>query len=369
MRFSCDRDIVVREIGNAQEVIASRNTLSVLSNVFLSSDQDRLTVRATDLKVGFETSVPVRTASSGSTTVFCDKLLGIFRSLPPGEVQVSLDEEAMLLSIHPTQRKIEFDLRSISTEKYPEPQDLPDELYFEFPQNQFLSLVAKTLFAVSDDETRYFLNGVYLEHVEGGLRMVATDGKRLSQATANVGLDSPSFRGVIIPPKVFSLLRKLAGGEGNLRIAVTDKTVFFQFGPYRLSSNLIDAQFPDYNRVVPANQDKRILVATRELSEALRRVSLLVEQKSRKILVSANQGSLTVHSAEGEMGKAKEEISCQYEGPEVTFALNYQYLLDPLREMPEESAALEFTGADKALTLRAEPASEYFHVIMPMQQG
>jgi DNA polymerase-3 subunit beta len=369
MRFTCDRDAVSREVANAQEVIASRNALSVLSNVYLSTERNTLSIRATDLKVGFETSLAVKTTAAGSTTVFCDKLLGIFRSLPAGEVDVALDEKAMLLSIRPVQRKIEFDLKSISPDKYPEPQEIPEELYFEFPQKEFLGMVAKTLFAVSDDETRYFLNGVYLEKTETGLRMVATDGKRLSLATANATLGAASFKGVIVPPKVFGLLRKLASGEGNLRIAITDKIVFFQFGDYRLSSNLIDAQFPDYSRVIPKKQSQRILVETHALGEALRRVSLLVEQKSRKILMSVADGGLTIHTAEGEMGKASEEISCQYQGPEHTFALNYLYILEPLKEMPQTTAALEFTEPDKALTLRSDPESQYFHIIMPMQQG
>jgi DNA polymerase III subunit beta len=368
MKFSCDKDTVAREIANAQEVIASRNALSVLSNVHLEVKGDSLTIRATDLKVGFETSVQVKGSSPGVTTVFCDKLLGVFRSLPPGEVEVSLEDSQMLLSIKPTQHKIEFELKSIAPDKYPEQQQVPPELYFEFPQKDFLDMVAKTLFAVSDDETRYFLNGVYVERGDDGLRMVATDGKRLSLARSSAPVTAPNLKGVIVPPKIFGLLRKLSSGEGTLRIAITDKSIFFEVSGYKLSSNLIDAQFPNYDRVIPKKQSRKIVVDRDPLSDALRRVSLLVEQKSRKVLLSVADDSLTVHTSEGEMGKASEQIVCQYQGPSLTFAVNFAYLMEPLRAMEEKSVAVEFTEADKALTLRGEPSADFFHVIMPMQQ-
>lgn len=368
MRFSCDKDTMARELANAQEVIASKNALSVLSNVFLQTENDLLTIRATDLKVGFETSLSVKTATPGTTTVFCDKLLGIVRSLPPGEVEVSLDEEQMLLSIRPTGRKIEFDLKSIAPDKYPEQQVVPEELYFEFPQKDFLGMVAKTIFAVSDDETRYFLNGVYLERTEEGLRMVATDGKRLSLASSSAPVTAAAFKGVIVPPKIFALLRKLASGEGSLRIAITDKNVFFALSRYRVFSNLIDAQFPNYDRVIPKKQSRRIVVEREPLSDALRRVSLLVEQKSHKVLLSVADDNLTVHTSEGEMGKASEQIACQYQGPSLTFAVNFAYVMEPLKEMAEKTLVVEFTESDKALTIRSEPSGDYFHVVMPMQQ-
>jgi DNA polymerase-3 subunit beta len=369
MKFSCDREVLTREIANAQEIIASRNALSILSNVFLSAGDDTLSIRATDLKVGFETSIPVKTDKAGSTTVFCDKLLGIFRSLPPGEVTVTHDDDQNLLSIRPVNRKIEFDLKSVSPEKYPEQVEVPEELYFEFPQNQFIDMVVKTIFAVSDDETRYFLNGVYIERSNDGLRMVATDGKRLSLASAQAAVTAANLKGVIVPPKIFSLLRKLASGEGTLKIAITDKNVFFLVSNYRLSSNVIDAQFPNYERVIPRKQSHRLIVETESLNTALRRVSLLVEQKSRKVMLTIADDSLTIHTSEGEMGKASEEIPCQYQGPSTTIAVNSAYLLEPLREMSEKTAAIEFTESDKAVTLRSEPSGHYFHVVMPMQQA
>ncbi len=367
MKFSCDRDPLLKEIAIAQEVISSRNALSILSNVYLETSEDGLSIKATDLKVSFETMVPANVEGEGATTVYCDKLLGILRSLPGGEIHFDLSDDLML-TIQPVDRRIDFSLRCISPDKYPEQQKIPEELYSLFPQKDLNDMVAKTAFAVSDDETRYFLNGVYLESTDAGFHMVATDGKRLSLITKTGGIGASDLKGVIVPPKIFHLMRKLSTNEGNLSIAITEKSIFLKFGPYEISSNLIDAQFPDYGRVIPEHQDKKIVVETELLDQALRRVSLLVEQKSKKLLMTAGDNNLRIHSVEGEIGRAVEELPCEYPGDEVTFAVNYMYVMEPLREMESDKVCLEFSESDKAITLTSEPRTDFFHIVMPMQQ-
>lgn len=368
MRFSCERDPLLKEIAVAQEVISSRNALSILSNVYIEAAQQGLVVRATDLKVSFETTVAVDIEQTGATTVYCEKLLGILRSLPPGKIRFDLSDD-MMLTIQPIDRRIDFSLRCISPDKYPEQPRVPEELYFQFSQKDLNDMVAKTAFAVSDDETRYFLNGIYLQNSDDGLRMVATDGKRLSLISKSGAIGRSDFKGVIVPPKIFQLMRKLSSGEGQLSVAVTEKSIFLEFGPYRISSNLIDAQFPDYARVIPEHQENHIIVETKLLDEALRRVSLLVEQKSKKVLVTAADGNLRIHSVEGEIGRAVEELPCEYGGTDVTFAVNYLYVLEPLHETDSAKVRLEFTQSDKAITLTSEPRTDYFHIVMPMQQA
>jgi DNA polymerase-3 subunit beta len=368
MHFACERDILLKEIAIAQEIISSRNTLSILSNVLLNCQDNVLTIKATDLKVSFQTQIEVETKASGSITVFCDKLLGILRSLPEGELEIKLDENLMV-SIRPVFQKIDFNLKSVPSDKYPEIKEITDDSYFEVPQNDFLDMISKTLFAVSSDETRYFMNGVYLENADGELIMVATDGRRLSYISKKIDVTVPEFNGVIIPPKILHLIRKLAPGEGQLSIAVGDNNLFVRFNQHRVSSNLIDAQFPNYKRVIPEKQEHRLLVEKDSLQAALRRVSLLVEEKSRRIQLGIEPANMVVNSSEGEIGSAKEEVPCEYEGPEMTIAANYMYLLEPLREAAEEKICLEFTEPDKAVTLRPVPEKDYFHIVMPMQVG
>ncbi len=365
MKFTCERDVLIKEISVAQEIISSRNVLSILSNVMLEAADSTLSIRATDLKVGFETRIPVEVAQEGSSTVFCDKLLGILRSLPEGEVEFETSENDVF-SIRPVFRKIDFQLKSISSEKFPEIQQAQSDSFFEFPQSAIIEMIRQTAFAVSDDETRYFMNGVYMENVDGHLVMVATDGRRLSYIRSEEESELPDFPGAIVPPKVLGLVRKLAGGEGTVRMSITPKAVFFHFDNQKLSSSLIEGQFPNYQRVIPESQQYAVTVDRNELSEALRRISLLVE-KSRRIYMKIADGSIAISSEQSEIGVAHEELSCTYSGPETLMALNYVYLTEPLKVIESEQVEILFSEATKALTVYSVPRSSYFHIIMPMQ--
>ena len=366
MKFTCGRDELIREISIAQEIIASRNVMSILSNVMMIVESNSLTIKATDLKVGFETQIPVEMHNQGRTTVFCDKLLGVLRSLPEGEVEFELNEN-MLLNIRPVFKKIDFQLKCISSEKYPEMVNVEDREFFEFSQKDFVQMIANTVFSVSDDETRYFMNGVYLEKTDDNLVMVASDGKRLSYISKQIGKNIGDISGLIIPPKLLNMLRKLLPGEGVLSLCFTEKNVFTRYGNNLLSSNIIDGQFPDYRRVIPESQEYEAIVQKDMLENAIKRVALLVEQKSRRIFLALSEDNLTVSSEESEIGQAKEEVSCQYKGPEETIALNYLFLTEPLKEMEEELVRIAFTEANKAVTVTSSPEKDYVHVVMPMQ--
>ncbi len=365
MKFTCDKASILREVSVAQDIISSRNALSILSNVLIEVADNTLILKATDLKVGFETQFPVDVAVPGSTTVYCDKFLGILRSLPEGEVE--FEQQDTRLVIRPLFKKIDFQLKSITSDKYPEIQEVSRDTFFTVPQVDLIEMITQTIFAISDDETRYFMNGVYFEKSESALIMVATDGRRLSYISKEVDGSIPDFAGVIVPPKVLNLVRKLASGEGDISIAVTDKNIFMQFDNQKISSNLIEGQFPNYRRVIPDAQEHRITINRDELVDALRRVSLLVEQKSRRVYMALNENSLVLNSEESEIGIAREEIACEYSGPETTIALNYLYLMDPLKVINHEEIALEYTEANKAISILSVPPGDYFHIIMPMQ--
>jgi DNA polymerase III subunit beta len=368
VKFTVERDQIIREIQVAQEIISSRSNMSILSNVLLQAQENSLTVRATDLKVSFETTLPVTVMEPGITTVFCDKLLGILRSVPSGEIEFEQNPNntGENFVIRPKFKKIDFKLRSIGADKFPEIQIQAPDGYFDIPQNQFIEMVSQTAFAVSDDETRFFMNGVFMEPDGDKLVMVATDGRRLSLISNDLPAGLDDFPGVIIPPKVLNLVKNLASGEGTLRMAVADKHVFFDFENHLISSALIDGQFPNYRRVIPETQHYSVVVDKAELNEALKRVSLLVE-KSRRIYMELSAGQMEIRSEESEIGIAREDIPVEYEGPETTVALNYTYLVEPLRVINSETISIHFTEANKAITIYSEPRSHYFHIVMPMQ--
>ncbi|MBI9103549.1 MAG: DNA polymerase III subunit beta [Spirochaetales bacterium] len=365
MKFKCDRNTILKEVSIAQDIISSRNALSILSNVLIEADNNTLLIRATDLKVGFETRIPVEVTVPGTTTIFCEKLLGILRSLPDEQINFELDGER--LKISPEIKKVKFQLKSIAADQYPEIKDINDEAYFEIPQKDFIEMISQTIFAVSDDETRYFMNGVYLENDEGNLIMVATDGRRLSFIKKNFDGVIGDFKGIIIPPKVLLLIRKLSSGEGNFFLAISDKNIFIKFDNQKISSNLIEGQFPNYHRVIPEKQEYEMIMDKNELSSALMRVSLLVENKSKRIYFALSEDVLTLSSEESEIGVAKEEIACKYNGPESSIALNYSYISDPLKVIKDEEVCIRYSEPNKAITILPSPETDYFHIVMPMQ--
>lgn len=366
MKFTCDKSGFAREISFAQEIIASRNALSIMSNVYLEVSGSTLTIRATDVKVAFETTIPVSEAVPGSVTVFCDKLTGILASIPDGDITIEQTDGRVALK--PANKKVRFQLKTISGEKFPELPRVPAESYFEIPAREFRGMVAQTIFAVSTDETRYFMNGVFMEKApEGGLAMVATDGRRLSYVRKQFDSPVPDFRGVIVPPKVLGIMLKRSGDEGMIAVAVTDKNIFLRFGSYWISSVLIEGQFPNYQKVIPQNQKASFSVLRSDLADALRRVSIFVEQKSHRTFFGLGSGSLVISSEESEIGTAREEVPCRYDGEDLTIALNYKYVEEPLKAMDAESLTVEFSEPSRAITIRPEPAGDYFHVVMPMQ--
>jgi DNA polymerase-3 subunit beta len=197
--------------------------------------------------------------------------------------------------------------------------------------------------------------------------MVASDGRRLSHIAKGIEPSVEDIKGVIVPPKILSLVRKLLPGEGNLALCITDRSIFVRFGERKLSSSLIDGQFPNYKRVIPESQQYTAVVQKDLLENALKRVSLLVEQKSRRIFITLKEGAMIVSSEESEIGMAREEVPCEYGGPEASIALNYLYLLEPLREIETETVALQHTDTNKAVTLTSVPEKDYVHIVMPMQ--
>lgn len=367
MKFTCERSVLLKEVAIAQEIISSKNAISILSNIYIEADNDTLSIKATDLKVNFETKVPVMVIEPGHANVFGDKFLGILNSIPEGEIEFEQSESKV--SIRPTAKKVKFHLKSIASEKFPEFPVMDMENAFDIAVRDFKDMILQTAFAVSDDEMRYYMTGVYFEKKSDKLIMVATDGRRLAFIEKPAESSIKDFAGVIIPPKLLHILTKRSGDEGQVSLLVTDKNIFVRFGSYNLSSVLIDGNFPQYERVIPENQEQSFLVNRLEMLDALKRVNVLLEQKSHRIFLDLSKGSLAIYSDESEIGAAKEEIHCEYDGDEVTIALNYKYIEEPFRVMDDKEICIQFTDVSRAITIKPVPERDFFHIVMPMQSS
>jgi len=365
MQFTCNRDSILREITVANEIVPSSHALSHLSAVLLHASEDKLTIRATDIQVSFETQIPVFSEISGIAAVFCGKFLSILRSLPKGDVFISKEEERVKIT---DGEDIEFQLYSISVDSFPEMPICEESQYFSLAQKDLVHMIKQTIFAISDDETRYFMRGIYMESVKDKLVMVATDGRRLSHVYSLPGGDLPDFPGIIIPPKVLNLVAKLAIGEGNVYLAVVDRLIFIKFDNQKITSTLIDGKFPDYPRVIPEDQKFDFTVKRVEFNDAIRRVSLLSDQKTKRIVLKLSRGNVVLESDEVEIGKAVERVKCVYDGPNIVFFVNHSYLSDPINAIEEEDIKVKITAPNRAITIESPSEVTFFHIVMPLQK-
>ena len=373
MKFVFDRDAMIKEIAIAQEIITNKSPVSILSNILVIAENGTLTIKATDSTVKFTTNVPVDIEEEGRTTIFCDKFMSILSSLPSGDIEFI--QEDIGVTIKPISKKVKFQLKSQASDKFPEIGSSENIPFFELSSKDFKEMIKETIFAVSDDRNRYFMTGVYFVKNGDTLTMVATDGRRLSSVNKNIA-NVPEFQPAIIPTKILSTVLKHAPEEGNIEVAVIDKSIFVKFGSMEFSSVLIDGQFPNYQKVIPENLTMSFQVNKSDLDAALKRTTIMVDKKVSRIIFKISSGVLKLVSPDTELGNADEEIPCRYDGQDISMALNFNYVTEPLKVIDSENVVFDFnindneTGDEanitKAVIMRSEPAGDYIHVIMPM---
>ena len=364
MKFVCNKNNILKELSNALDFTSQRNTLAVYANVCLILEGNNLTLKATDQKMSYVSDLTVDGLQDGSTTVVCDKFLNIIKNLPDSNIVFEDSEDKIKIS--PEGTSIEFKLRTIEASAFPSLVFGDESGYFRISQKDFTDMIGQVIFAVSDDESKYAMNGALLEKDGTGLIMVGTDGRRLSYINRQIGTEIPDFPKATIPSRFLNLIKKLSVGEGDFEINVGNNSISLRFGSCTISSSLIKNDFPAYRRVIPENQSKVCIVNINTFSDALKRVSLLVENKFKKIILEFNENKMTVYCDESDIGAGREEIECRYEGEPQRCAMNYTYLLSPLKVMDGEEARIEFSEPGRPFTLKSEPERDYLHVIMPM---
>ncbi len=363
MKFTFDRDAMIREIAIAQEIITNKSPISILSNILLTAKNGELTIKASDTNVNFITHIPVDILEEGSTTIYCDKFMSILSSSPSGEIE--FDQQDMKVTIRTLTKKYKAQLKSIASEKFAEIPEANDVPFFEVPAKEIKEMISQTIFSVSEDPNRFFMTGVYFTKKDDKLAMVSTDARRLSYCEKMIA-SGIEFESAIVPTKILRCILKNASDEGNVLLGIVDKMIFARFSNYEFSSKLIDGQYPNYQRVIPESQAHSFQVNKDDLESALKRIEIMIDKKVGRIVFSLGPGVLNISSPESEIGEADEEIPCRYDGDDFAIALNDRYLSDPLKAIKSENVIFEFTEQMRAVTLKAEDADDYFHIIMPM---
>ena len=371
MQFTIERSALLRSLTHVQGVVERRTTIPILSNVLLQAKDGKLGLTATDMDLAIVVGVPAEVSQDGSTTVPAHTLYDIVRKLPEGsQVEIRSGGEQGQLEIRSGRSKLS--LTTLPSEDFPvmSDGDLPHE--FTVSATTLRRLVDRTRFAMSTEETRYYLNGLYLHVAETDgapvLRVVATDGHRLARVEVPQPEGATGMPGVIVPRKAVSEIRKLIDEiEDDVDIALSDTKIRFSFSDAVLTSKLIDGTFPDYNRVIPFGNDKTLEVKRSDFIKAVDLVSTISTEKSRAIKLSLDDGSLVLTATSPEAGSAREELDVDYTDGPLEIGFNSRYLLDITQQIDGDDAKFQLSdGASPTLVQDMGDASALY-VLMPMR--
>jgi len=367
MKITIERGALLKALNHVQSVVERRNTIPILANVLLSAENGQLSLTATDLDIEIVEGVPADTASHGGTTASAHMMYDIVRKLPDGaQVEISHDQATGKVTL--VAGRSRFALQSLPREDFPAAAagDLPYS--FDLTTKELFRLVEKTRFAISTEETRYYLNGIYLHTVDGKLRAVATDGHRLARVDMELPHGADGMPGIIVPRKtVTELLKLLEASDGTVSVAVSDTKIRFVVGDVTLTSKLIDGTFPDYDRVIPSENDKTMEVDGKLFAAAVDRVSTISTERSRAVKLDLDDGRVTLAVNNPDSGSATEELGVDYKGDALEIGFNARYLLDITQQLDGAAAHFELSDAGSPTVVRDSDDPHALYVLMPMR--
>ncbi len=371
MKLTIERAALLKALNHVQSVVEKRNTIPILSNVKIEAKGDRASFNATDMDLDIAEKVAAEARRAGSTTAPAHTLYEIVRKLPEGS-QVELEHGGGDGQLTLRSGRSKFALPALPVEDFPAMSGGEMPHSFTLSSDELKTLIDRTRFAISSEETRYYLNGIYLHGAESSgvrvLRAVATDGHRLARVEVPLPQGAAGMPGVIVPRKTVNELRKLLDEtEGDVAVALSETKIRFAFGDAELTSKLIDGTFPDYERVIPRDNDKILEVDRVQFSQAVDRVSAISTERSRAIKMSVEKGALTLSASSPEQGSAVEELEATYESTPIEIGFNSRYLLDIMAQIEGDAARFAMADAASPTVVREVADGSALYVLMPMR--
>ena len=368
MKFTTNRDTMLQAISIAQDVINNKSYVSILSNVLLETAEGKVIVKSTNSQVSIITYFGAEILEEGTTTIFCDKLMSVISSLPPGLVEVYTKDR--VVNIKPVEKKVSFKINSLASDKFPIIDRFKVDTAFSIKAKDFKSLIKNCIFAVASDPVRYFLTGCFLCHLDGKLTMVATDGRRMSFSGTEGNYPEVAS---IIPTKILSMILKFCSDDEDLFMNIDKQSIAIKSNDIEFSSSLIDGQYPKWQKVLPDSLNSSVTVAKKDLEDALKTAGVML-QKDNRIHVFISDGKMELAtSPDNELGSATEEISAIYTGEPAELILQASFLSDVIKVINADDIKIEFTANEDKKILRAilikgsdTSDADYTHVIMPM---
>ncbi len=365
MNLTISQDIFLKGLQKIQGIVERKNTLPILSHFLLTADNNETVIHATDLELGYKGYLDTTVNQPGTVTLPARKTYDILRELPAGtSVDLAVNSEGWA---YLTAGLSKFKVPCLPAEEYPALPPIDEAEFTEVDSNTFDTMIRHTVFATSHDETRYTLSGVLMTCENGTMTMVATDGHRLAHIKQPMDLDNTLQ--VIVPRKALEEVSRFAtdGESEKLEIAVLTNHLIFRKDRAILVTRLIEGQFPDYQGVIPKEHKATATVAHEGLLRALRRVSLLSNEKTRPVRIDFDPQHLTLCSNTPELGEATDQIPTEYQGDNLTIGFNARYLMEVLAVTTENNVCLELTDAVNPVIFRPSENDSFFYVIMPMR--
>ena len=368
MKFSIDRDALVKPLQHIVGVVERRQTLPVLSNVLLVCKNNQLTLTTTDTEIEMVAHTTIDSVEDGKTTVPARKFYDICRALPDqAQVEFALDIEKQRALIR--SGKSRFNLSTLPAEDFPNLENIKPDFTFSIQQNQLKTLIEKTQFAMAQQDVRFYLNGLLLEVSDNKICTVATDGHRLAYSESEQDVHPDNVLQVILPRKGVSELAKvLEDDQQPVTIELSSNHLRIAHPEITFTSKLIDGKFPDYKRVIPPETGHEVIADRVQLKQALSRASILSNEKYRGIRLSIKPNSLQAQAHNPEMEEAEEEMEVDYNGDEIVVGFNVTYLIDAINVIPTEKTRLVFNDANSSCLILAQGEdSDCKYVVMPMR--
>jgi DNA polymerase-3 subunit beta len=376
MKVTVERAALLKALGHVHRVVERRNTIPILSNVLLRAGEGGLRLKATDLDMEVTEEVSADVSQPGATTVPAHVIYDIVRKLPEG-AQVSLETSGDTGQMQLRSGRSRFMLQALSEGDFPDLSagDMSHE--FAISAADLKRLIEKTQFAISTEETRYYLNGIYLHTIdgEGGtkLRAVATDGHRLARVEMPAPEKASGMPGIIVPRKAVAEIQKLIDDGGqDIRVELSQAKIRLSFGGEGeggvvLTSKLIDGTFPDYQRVIPTGNDKLLTVERGDFARAVDRVSTISSERGRAVKLAINEGRMTLSVNNPDSGNAVEELDVDYEASALDVGFNARYLLDITQQLDGDTALFKLADPGSPTVIQDREGAPTLYVLMPMR--
>jgi DNA polymerase-3 subunit beta len=366
MNISITKDQIIAGLQAVQNVVSTRTTLPILSNVLLRAEGGHVEFTATDLDVSVTCKVEAKVIKSGATTLPVKKLFGIVRELN-GEIEIETDEKN-ISSIRSGSSF--FKIHGLSADEFPPLPKFKDDKKVLLPQENIRAMIRKTSFAVSTDESRFVLNGIFISLKEGKMTFVATDGRRLALVDEEVDISEKSAGEFIVPAKAVNELNRLLQDKGDVELKFGENQASFALKnetgfSVLLITKLIEGNYPNYRQVIPGEAKERIGVGREELVQALRRAEIMTSEKANSVKLAFGKNLLTITANSPEVGEARETMAINYKGKELAIAFNPRYLIDPLNALGEDEVFIELIDELSPGVIKIN--GPFLYVVMPMR--